>query len=111
MDIKTMIKNNILLVDLEGEIDHHTSVQIKEEVDRLYLSNRLSHILFNFEKVTFMDSSGVGLLMGRYRNTVISGGKVVLVKVSPEVDKVMNLSGIYKLMKTYQSENEAIAHL
>ncbi|OON99941.1 MAG: anti-anti-sigma factor [Epulopiscium sp. Nele67-Bin004] len=111
MNIKTEIKNNVLFVYLEGEIDHHTSVEIKEIVDRLYASNRLTHILFDFEDVTFMDSSGVGLLIGRYRNAMIGGGKVALIKVKPEIDKLMNLSGIYKLMKKYEDEQNAVANL
>ncbi len=109
--LRTEIKNNILFVYLEGEIDHHTSVDIKATVDKLYQINRLTHILFNFENVTFMDSSGIGLIIGRYKNTVVSGGKVVLVQVKPEVNKILQLSGIYKLMKKYEDEQTAIQHL
>ncbi len=111
MDIKMEIKENILCVGLSGEIDHHTCATIKTDVDQIYQSNRVTHILFDFENVTFMDSSGVGLLMGRYRNALMSGGKVVMVKVRPEVDKIMKLSGIYKLITNYSDEKDAIAHL
>ncbi|OOB79707.1 MAG: anti-anti-sigma factor [Epulopiscium sp. Nele67-Bin001] len=107
----TQIKNNVLCVTLDGEIDSYTASHIREEVDRLFQINRLTHIIFDFENVTFMDSSGIGLLMGRYRNVAIGGGQVVLIKVRPEIDKVMKLSGIYKLIKNYTDEKDALAHL
>ncbi|OOB78128.1 MAG: anti-sigma F factor antagonist [Epulopiscium sp. Nuni2H_MBin003] len=111
MSIDTKVQNNILVVNLEGEIDHHTSTVIREEVDKIYNTSRLNHIIFNFEKVTFMDSSGVGLLIGRYRMVTMAGGKIGLVKVKSELDKVMNLSGVYKLMKRFEDESVAISHL
>ncbi len=109
--MSTQIRNNILFVTLDGEIDSYTASHIREEVDRLFQINRLSHIIFDFENVTFMDSSGIGLLMGRYRNVSIGGGQVILIKVRPEIDKVMKLSGLYKLIKNYTDEKDALAHL
>ncbi|OON96260.1 MAG: anti-sigma F factor antagonist [Epulopiscium sp. Nele67-Bin005] len=111
MKIKTEVQNNILVVRLDGEIDHHSSTLIKETVDQLYQKHRVRHILFDFKDVTFMDSSGIGMLMGRYRSTIIGGGKVMLVEVKPEVDKILQLSGIYKLMKLYKDETVAVANL
>ncbi len=73
--------------------------------------HHIKHIIFDFRDTKFMDSSGIGLLMGRYRNVIITGGKVVLIKVKPEIDKVMHLSGIYKLMKNYTDEKDALTHL
>ncbi|ONI37825.1 anti-sigma F factor antagonist [Candidatus Epulonipiscium fishelsonii] len=107
----TNIKDNVLFVNLVGELDHHTATSIREEIDRIYQGNRVKHIVFDFEKVGFMDSSGIGLLMGRYRNASIVGGKVMLIKVKPEINKVLNLSGIYKLMNCYANEEEAVANL
>ncbi len=107
----TKVRNNVLFVMLEGEIDSYSASHIREEVDRLFQINRLTHIIFDFENVTFMDSSGVGLLMGRYRTVSIGGGQVIIIKVRPEVDKIMKLSGIYKLIKNYTDEKDALAHL
>ncbi len=111
MLIDTKVSNNVLFINLEGEIDNYTSNIIRTEIDKIYNSSRIHHMIFNFEKVTFMDSAGVGLLIGRYRTVVMGGGKVALVKVRPEIDKVMNLSGIYKLMKNFEDENTAVSNL
>ncbi|OON93913.1 MAG: anti-sigma F factor antagonist [Candidatus Epulonipiscioides saccharophilum] len=111
MCLDAKINKNTLFVNLDGEIDHHTSTSIRSEIDKLYDSSRISNIIFNFENVTFMDSSGVGLLMGRFRNATIGGGKVALIKVPKEIDKILNISGIYKLMNKFDDEEKALTHL
>ncbi|WP_010165888.1 anti-sigma F factor antagonist [Candidatus Epulonipiscium viviparus] len=111
MCLEAQINKNTLFINLDGEIDHHTSTGIRSEIDKLYDSSRISNIIFNFENVTFMDSSGVGLLMGRFRNVTISGGRVALVRVPKEIDKILNISGIYKLMNKFDDEEKALNHL
>lgn len=100
-----------LIVTIEGEVDYHTSVEIRERVDREYQRQRARNILFDFSNIHFMDSSGIGVLMGRYRNVMILGGNVALYGVGDQVDKVLSISGIYKIMKNYDSMDEAIANL
>lgn len=100
-----------LIVKLKGEIDHHTSVEIRESVDREYKRKRAKNILFDFNEVEFMDSSGIGMLIGRYRNVAICGGTVALIHVDEHIDKVLNLSGIYKLMKNYKDQEIALNSL
>lgn len=100
-----------LVVKLSGEIDHHTSVEIRECIDREYQKRRGKSILFDFNDVVFMDSSGIGMLMGRYRNVAISGGNIGLLNVSGNIDKVLSLSGLYKLMKTYDNKEDALDKL
>ena len=100
-----------LIVKIEGEVDYHTSVEIRERVDREYQRRRARNIIFDFSNIQFMDSSGIGVLMGRYRNVMILGGNVALYGVGDQVDRVLSLSGIYKIMKNYDSMDEAIVNL
>lgn len=100
-----------LIVTIEGEVDYHTSVEIRERVDREYQRRRARNIIFDFSNIQFMDSSGIGVLMGRYRNVMILGGNVALYGVGDQVDRVLSLSGIYKIMKNYDSMDEAIVNL
>ncbi|MEG0388901.1 MAG: anti-sigma factor antagonist [Niameybacter sp.] len=111
MNIDFYMQDTTLIVILSGEIDHHTSVEIRETVDREYQKRRARNILFDFDQVVFMDSSGIGLLMGRYRNVSICGGYIGLYNVSSKVDKILNISGIYKLMKLYESKDHAFKNL
>ena len=100
-----------LVVALMGEIDHHTCVAIRQAVDRNYEKNRAKNLLFDFEKVTFMDSSGIGMLMGRYRLVVIRGGKVGLYNVPTDIVRILKMSNICKLMKAYSNKQEALKEL
>lgn len=111
MQIDFNMEESTLLIKLNGEIDHHTSVEIREAIDREYQKRRAKNVLFDFGQVLFMDSSGIGMLMGRYRNVVISGGQVGLLNVDNNIDKVLAISGIYKLMKVYGTKQDALAHL
>lgn len=111
MQIDFNMEESTLLIQLKGEIDHHTAVEIREAIDREYQKRRAKNVLFDFGQVLFMDSSGIGMLMGRYRNVVISGGQVGLLNVNSNIDKVLAISGIYKLMKAYKSKQDALTSL
>jgi stage II sporulation protein AA (anti-sigma F factor antagonist) len=88
-----------LHVYLEGEIDHHTAAGIRERVDEAISRQRPKILCLDFADVTFMDSSGVGLVMGRYRALNPLGGKLELRNLSPTAYKVMRLSGLDRLAK------------
>lgn len=111
MQIFFTTRDRNLIVTIEGEVDHHTSVEIRERVDREYQRRRARNIIFDFSNIQFMDSSGIGVLMGRYRNVMILGGSVGLYGVKEQVDRVLAVSGIYKIMKNYESIDDAIVNL
>ena len=111
MCIEFHMVERTLVISLEGDIDHHTCVEIRETVDREFQKNRARDLIFDFNNVHFMDSSGIGMLMGRYRNVAICGGAIGIYNVSPEVERILNISGIYKLVKKYASKEEALKTL
>ena len=111
MQIFFTTQDRNLIVTIIGEVDYHTSVEIRERVDREYQRRRTRNIIFDFSNIQFMDSSGIGVLMGRYRNVMILGGNVALYGVGDQVDRILALSGIYKIMKNYDSMDEAIVNL
>lgn len=69
--------DDYLCVKLPEEIDHHKSAYISENADRLILAEQVSNVVFDFEDTRFMDSSGIGVIMGRYRKISCFGGKVL----------------------------------
>lgn len=111
MNIAFGMQDRNLIVKIDGEIDHHTSLEIREKIDREYQKRRTKNILFDFTNIHFMDSSGIGVLMGRYRNVATLGGAVALYGVDPQVDRLLSLSGIYKIIKKYDTIEVAIANL
>ncbi|MBQ4159597.1 MAG: anti-sigma factor antagonist [Clostridia bacterium] len=96
MDIEYNGQRRALIVRLDAEVDHHSAAQIRESVDAQFLRTKANHIIFDFSSLQFMDSSGIGLIMGRYRLIRPLDGKIVLAGVSEQLDRLMSLSGIYK---------------
>ncbi len=84
---------------LTGEIDHHNSAVIREIIDQALRKQQPEMLVMDFGEVTFMDSSGVGLVMGRYRTAQNYGGKVEVANLSMQYYRVMKLSGIERLAK------------
>lgn len=111
MEMNCEVEKGVLVVTLAGEIDHHTSAEIRERVDREFQKKRAKNIAFDCEQIVFMDSSGIGMLMGRYRNVSVCGGSVALYNVQSNVDKLLAMSGVYKLMRIYNNKKEAIENL
>lgn len=86
-----------LVAELYGELDHHTAESMRKEIDKRLRQDKPSMLRLDFRNVTFMDSSGVGLVMGRYRLLCTWGGKLELCGMSNTVQRIMQLSGIEKI--------------
>ena len=88
-----------LTVFLAGEIDHHGCIQIRQQVDAEILKTHPREIVLDFGKVTFMDSSGIGLIMGRYKLASSYGAQVTVTEASSYLKRVMRLAGLERLAK------------
>ncbi|GAB6087737.1 anti-sigma F factor antagonist [Alkaliphilus crotonatoxidans] len=102
------IIDNKLIVKLDGELDHHVSEEIRNDLDEAIEQKRIKNLIFDLSNLRFMDSSGIGVIMGRYKNISKLGGKVAIIKVSEKVDKIFTLSGLYKIVEKYDNLNEAL---
>ncbi len=84
---------------LSGDIDHHTAKGIREEIDNEIDASKPSLLILDFGEVTFMDSSGIGLVMGRFRKMQAVEGEIQIINTPLYIAKVMRISGIEKLAK------------
>ena len=91
--------NNYLMIRLPDEIDHHQSVDISSRADRYILSGKVGNIVFDFERTTFMDSSGIGIILGRYKKISCFGGKVYAVNVDRRIRKILIMSGLKDIVE------------
>ena len=82
---------------LEGELDHHTAREIRETIDAELENGNVKLLIIDFRDVTFMDSSGIGLVMGRYRQMKFYDGELQVVNTSPQIYKVMRIAGLDRL--------------
>ena len=90
-------KGNTLTVRLECEIDHHTAKDIRERIDRSLDSERPGELILDFSKVSFMDSLGIGLIIGRVERASSIGAAVTVTGASGMIRKLLSMSGIEKL--------------
>ena len=102
------IVNRCLVIKLNQDLDHHSALVIRERSDHLIEKRSVKNIIFDFEKSTFMDSSGIGVIMGRYKRVIFTGGKVAVTNVNSAVDRIFRLSGLYKIIDQYKSIEEAL---
>lgn len=86
-----------LTAHIQGEIDHHSAAKIRRMIDLEADKQHPSVLVLDFGEVTFMDSSGIGLVMGRYKLAKTYGGKVSVTNASAQIKKVMKLAGLERL--------------
>ncbi len=82
---------------LEGELDHHTAKTARERIDAAVEKNHIHLLQLDFSGVSFMDSSGIGLILGRYRLMQTAGGSLEVVNTPPQMEKLMRLAGLSQL--------------
>ena len=92
------ITDRTLWISVPRELDHHSAEQICREADRLVRQRDVREIVFDFSDTVFCDSSGIGMLMGRYKMMKALGGNIRAVQVQERVGKILMLSGVMKII-------------
>lgn len=100
-----------LIVNLMGELDHHSAEEVRNKIDDRIDREKLNKLIMNFSGVTFMDSSGIGVVIGRYKKLSLKNGFVCVTDVRDSVKRVFELSGMFKIIKIYESVDEAVISL
>ena len=98
------LRGNTLMIRIHADLDHHYALQIREKADRLIEQEGIKNIIFDFTRVEFMDSSGIDMIMGRYKKVIFSGGKVGVMGVGKHVDRIFKYSGLYKIVEQVTEE-------
>ncbi|NLC56327.1 MAG: STAS domain-containing protein [Armatimonadetes bacterium] len=101
---------NVTVVDLVGELDAFTSLDLREAVVRL-IEEGARDIIINLERVEFIDSVGLGTLVGCLKRSAEHGGSINLVCANPQIQKVFDITGLSKIFAIYKTREEAIQRL
>lgn len=102
------LHQNCLVIYVTDDLDHHAVKQLREYSDRLIDAGNIKHIIFDFTEVGFMDSSGIGLIMGRYKKVMFLGGRAAVTNVGEVVNRIFSLSGLYQIIERYDTVPEAL---
>lgn len=108
MPVETVVDETSVTAYLLGDIDHHNAKALRDGIDNVVETTYPQVLVLDFGGVTFMDSSGIGLVMGRWKLMQDLGGTVVIENASKPIRKVMRMAGIEKLLKT--TERRKISH-
>lgn len=93
------IIDNCLMVRLPEEVDHYRASYICENADRFILQENVANVIFDFEDTRFMDSSGIGIIMGRYRKIACFGGRVYAIHVDNQIQRMFAMAGLNKIVE------------
>lgn len=108
MNIGFDFTNNKLIIRIDGDIDHHTCEEIRNKVDQEINRRNPRSIIFDMKNVNFMDSSGIGVLIGRYKLIMANGGIAAMIDLKPQIKRVYDICGLKKIIPIYENEKAAV---
>ena len=94
-----------MIVPMPREVDHHVAGNMSREIDLLAESWHVHRIVFDFAGTDFMDSSGIGVIMGRYQKLRLLGGSVAATHVSDRIWRILHLAGVTKVLEVEKERN------
>ena len=105
MDYIYMVNDDKLMIRMNAELDHHLAEEMRQVIDDVIDKRGVTHIVFDFTKVDFMDSAGIGLLIGRYKLVKLLGGTTEISHCNKSVSKILEMSGVLKIIPLTECNN------
>ena len=102
MEYELKLESEWLWIGLPVEIDHLQTEQIRQAAKEIMQKGYVKYVVFDFSKTNLMDSSGIGLIAGRYREMAVRGGQVYVSNVSDRMKKVLMISGLYRIVTPWE---------
>jgi len=111
LHIKFTNRGTTLIIRINGELDHHTAEYVRQKIDSEILKSTTRNIIFDFSELSFMDSSGIGVIIGRYKNIRKLNGKAAVVNINDQIMRILSMSGILKIIPVYKNLDDAVSAL
>jgi len=111
MHLDFSMTDDILMAHIWGELDHHGAKKAREGIDQTIDVFCSKHLVMDFSGVSFMDSSGIGVLMGRYKKVKDKGGKIYIAGCSEHVRKILEMAGIFTIIDQSVNTDDAICSI
>lgn len=108
MHLDMKVIKDTLMVQVDGEMDMLVADQLRREIDRVIGSRRINSLIMDLNSVTFIDSAGIGVILGRYKKISAAGGRMYIIRPRPAVQKILELAGVNKLVTICQDERDII---
>lgn len=111
MDVKLLRKGTTLIIRIMEDMDHHSAQYLRQKLDNEIIKSTVKNIVFDFSNVNFMDSSGIGVVVGRYKNIQKLNGRAAIVNANPKIMQIFEMSGVLKIIPAYSDLDKAISSL
>ncbi len=108
MENKITMQKGVLIVTLEGELDLNSADQYRETIDAAIMRTDAMYLVFDLSEVKFIDSSGLGMMLGRYKKIEQKGGRSAMCGIDLRLSRMIEVSGLRKLMPVYATREEAV---
>ena len=108
MGLQLDVQGRILIAAPEGELDHHQAERLRAQIDAAYEKSPCKHLILDMGDVSFMDSSGLGMIIGRYKNTEKRGGQLALSNMNASISKLFDISGLAKIVLRTSTVQDAL---
>ncbi|MCL2202406.1 MAG: anti-sigma factor antagonist [Defluviitaleaceae bacterium] len=102
-------QGKVMLVSPSVEIDAHSAERLRSAIDAAFEKSACMYMVFDFSQVRFMDSSGIGMLIGRYKQAEKRGGALALANMGDEMNRLYTISGLAKIIKSFPTTQDALA--
>ena len=109
--MKLLGEKHAVLVRVQGELDHHLAGELREAIDKKIRTSNAVNVIFDFGSVSFMDSSGIGMIMGRYKIAKALGGRVFVYNANAQIQRIIAMSGIGKIVTVSDSYEQTIKQI
>ena len=104
MNIKYKDEDKLLILEITEEIDHHTTEKIRRLADYEIQRRSPKRVIFDFNSVVFMDSAGIGMVIGRYKTASMMGAKMEMINVRESIRKIFEMTGVLKIIPVVKEE-------
>ncbi len=102
-----MVNKDKLIISLNAELDHHLADEMREVIDDVIDNRGVKYCIFDFSKIGFMDSAGIGLIMGRYKK-LRDKGNISIAGANESIKRILLISGLHKIVNSYDDVNQAV---
>ena len=106
MEFEYIKEDKLLIVKIIAEIDHHTTEKLRRKIDNEITRYMPRKVIFDFSNVAFMDSSGIGMVLGRYKLTKMLNGDFEIINVNSRMRKIFDMSGVARIIKIKNMEDD-----
>lgn len=112
VSVEFEICDRTLVIHMKEDLDHHNAIFIREQADKRLVTKNVQNVIFDFSQVTFMDSSGIGVILGRYKKMRLLGnGRLFVTGVCDSVNRILTISGLYSIVEKCKDIKEAFSYI